>query len=216
MIQPASFNLTPAILETVAISSVAVTTVNISQAILKPTRFFTEATWFLTHNRVSFLLNWFGFFSELLKYCTLQNRLDSLNRIDLGFFFLQSRLNLFYRTNLVFYWPSRFFWVSFFALLNKVRTRSWLAVFIFPSFVTVLPAVAGNSQLLQIDLSIILSATSLFWSKVVIKHYQKECVHLLVVNTIQKCKEKRKYSVCSTHSFYTSLLTGGYFPYYYC
>jgi len=44
VIQPASFNLTPAILETVAISSVAVTTVNISQAILKPTRFFTEAT----------------------------------------------------------------------------------------------------------------------------------------------------------------------------
>ena len=69
-----------------------------------------------------------------------------------------------------------------------------------------LPAVADQFEL-------ILSATSLFQSKVVIKHCQKECVHSLVVNTIQKCKEKWKYSIRSTHSFYTSLFTVGYSPY---
>ena len=72
-----------------------------------------------------FSLNQLGFFSKPTQLLYMQNRLDSLNRIDstilqnrLGFFTEPTRL--FYRTDSVFFTqPSRFFELVFFSLLTR-------------------------------------------------------------------------------------------------
>ena len=60
----------------------------------------------------------------------------------------------------------------------------------------------------QIDLPNIILSTSLFWSKVVIKHYQKKAFICWLLTLFKSAKKPG----CSTCSFYTSLLMVGYSP----